>query len=164
MHVQPATNASAWDSFLQNQCFRPFLQSWTMGEVYRDIGEEPVRVTAVENSTIVGICQAIVVPARRGKHVAVLYGPVGETRTWEPMIESLKEVARERQCSFLRISPFLPEQEPLALKGTLASPLHLLAEHLSYIPLTKNDLWNTASDSGGRAAQDHTELGPSRGA
>ncbi|MFH0770471.1 MAG: hypothetical protein V1926_03785 [Candidatus Peregrinibacteria bacterium] len=77
MNVREATDQHSWDTFLSSQQFRPFLQSWTMGEVYRDIGEEPVRLEVRDDrGEIAGICQAIVVRAKRGWHLAVPYGPI----------------------------------------------------------------------------------------
>ena len=32
MTISQATNQSEWDAFLLSQPYRPFLQSWTMGE------------------------------------------------------------------------------------------------------------------------------------
>ena len=89
MRVQEPSNQAEWELFLLSQTWSPFLQSWMMGEVYRDVFEEPVRLVVVDDSVekipnpesqipnnIVGICQAIIVPARRGRHLAVMYGPV----------------------------------------------------------------------------------------
>ena len=76
MRVFFAKSKTEWESFLKDQHWSPFLQSWTMGEVYESIGHEPVRLEIRGEENIVGICQAIVVPARRGKHLAVSYGPV----------------------------------------------------------------------------------------
>src|SRR3989338_6466495 len=137
MNVTPATHPAEWDAFLRSQSFSPFLQSWTMGEVFRDIGQEPIRLEVRENGVIVGICLAIVVPARRGRHLMVQYGPVASSENvMKNMIDALHGAAREHRCSFLRISPFLPAESALTIDGAVLSPLHLLAEHLWYLPLT----------------------------
>ena len=147
MDIRKADNPSAWDSFLSRQQFRPFMQSWTMGEVYRDVGEEPVRLEILDGGTLVGICQALVVDARRGKHLSIPYGPVADQSTMgngqlSIVIEALKEEARRRRCSFLRLSPFWKgDHAPMA--GSLPAPMHLLAEHIWYIPLMQPDAWET---------------------
>src|SRR3989344_3166663 len=142
IHIEKSTEQSTWDSFLSRQTYRPFLQSWTMGDVYRDCGQEPVRLAAMDGTSIVGICQAIFVPARRGKHLAVLYGPVVERQEATAMlIDALKEEAKKRNCSFLRISPFAAPGT-ISLPPSLPSPLHTLAEHVWYMPLQNNDPWN----------------------
>jgi lipid II:glycine glycyltransferase (peptidoglycan interpeptide bridge formation enzyme) len=142
MTIQESTNQEQWDQFLTNQLWSPFLQSWTMGEVYRDIGQEPVRLEIREENIIVGICQAITVPARRGKHLMVQYGPVGEQLAESgerlvSLLEELKRMAKEKGCSFVRISPFWEKdmRHGILDSRTLLSPLHLLAEHIWYINL-----------------------------
>ncbi|PIR48691.1 hypothetical protein COU80_03230 [Candidatus Peregrinibacteria bacterium CG10_big_fil_rev_8_21_14_0_10_55_24] len=134
MHVCEAPEAAAWDAFLVAQPYSPFLQSWTMGEVYRDSGEEPVRLEIREGDELVGICQALIVPARRGRHLAIPYGPVlrnenEREQTMQLLVRALRDVATDHRCSFLRFSPFWPMgTEPIP--GTKPAPLHLLAEHV----------------------------------
>ncbi|MFH1444569.1 MAG: peptidoglycan bridge formation glycyltransferase FemA/FemB family protein [Candidatus Peregrinibacteria bacterium] len=153
MNVQEAQNPQEWDAFIGQQQFRPFLQSWTMGEVYRDTGQEPIRIEVRDNGEIVGICQAIVVPAKRGRHLSISYGPVLSYQLpatsyqliLDSLIQELKNVAREHRCVFIRMSPFWPTHLPylsaLSYLPHLPSPLHLLAEHLWYLPLRTNDPW-----------------------
>jgi|GEM_PF-261267 len=157
MTVQEAQNQQKWDSFLARQTFRPFLQSWTMGEVYRDTAQEPIRLEVRDGNEIVAICQAILVPARRGRHLMIPYGPImrrtenGEqnTEAVDLLLKELKRVAKEHRCSFIRMSPFWPlRPTPYALPpGVTPSPLHLLAEHLWYLPLTEPDPWKDFTDS-----------------
>jgi lipid II:glycine glycyltransferase (peptidoglycan interpeptide bridge formation enzyme) len=155
MNVQIATDAASWESFVKRQRFAPFLQSWTMGEVYRDIGQEPLRFEVRHDGRVVGTCQAIVVPARRGRHLMVQYGPVlgdelrNEDRSiaWQSFIDALSDVAIDHRCAFLRISPFFPLHPltPLHLltrQKILPSPLHLLSEYTWYIPLKNRDRWS----------------------
>ncbi|MCA9371159.1 MAG: peptidoglycan bridge formation glycyltransferase FemA/FemB family protein [Candidatus Peregrinibacteria bacterium] len=140
MDIRIAQDQQTWDGFLSKQQFRPFLQSWTMGEVYRDTNQPPIRLEAIDEDKTVGICQAIVVNARRGRHLAVPYGPVISGKM---ILDALKEEALKRHCSFIRLSPFLPEGQ-LALSSqhvALSSPLHLLAEHIWYIPLQTPNPW-----------------------
>ena len=151
MTITEAVNQDQWDSFLASQKYSPFLQRWTMGEVYRDIGEEPVRLEMREGNELVGICQAIIVPAKRGKHLAVPYGPIlainnNQPSTINSIIEELKKVADYYKCSFIRISPFWTTITPL-IEGAKPSPLHLLAEHIWYLSLTTTDTWRSQQSS-----------------
>ena len=145
MTVQEATNQQEWDAFLCAQRFSPFLQSWTMGEVYRDTGQEPIRLEVRDGDELLGICQAVVVPAKRGKHLAIPYGPIltttsHQSSTINPLLQELRQIAQAKDCTFIRISPFWPVSTPPIL-GTKSSPLHLLAEHIWYLPLTEPNLW-----------------------
>lgn len=152
MHVQTASNPAEWEAFLMAQRFSPFLQSWSMGEVYQDIGQTPVRLELRDEGKIVAVCQAIVVPARRGRHLMVQYGPViaesYELRVMSYMLSALKDEASKHHCSFIRMSPFWTEgnetSKDLLSQGALPSPLHLLSEYTWYIPLTQSDRWDIA--------------------
>ncbi len=148
MNIQLATDSAAWEHFLKSQRFSPFLQNWTMGEVYRDIGQEPIRLEMHEGGVIAGICQAIVVPARRGRHLMVQYGPIVTdigNRKSDALLNTLKDIARDHNCSFIRVSPFQPEatasQAGWPPEGSLSSPLHLLSEYTWYIALRSTDRW-----------------------
>ncbi len=164
MTIEHATDRHAWDGFLAAQHYRPFLQSWTMGEVYRDCGQEPIRLVAKEDDQIVGICQAIFVSARRGRHLAILYGPVvtNDSATKE-LIETLSVEARSRNCSFLRVSPFVIQNSPFFIPHSAPSPLHLLAEHIWYLPLQESDPWTGVhNEQTGKPASEQTLLAAMR--
>lgn len=146
MNVSIATDQASWDAFLSSQKFRPFLQSWTMGEVYQDCNQPPIRLVAHEGNTVVGICQALVVPARRGKHLSVPYGPIVSTpAAVEPLLNTLEEEAKKQNCWFVRLSPFW--ETGATISNTKPAPLHLLAEHLWYLPLMEQDAWETNANN-----------------
>ncbi|MDD5026339.1 MAG: peptidoglycan bridge formation glycyltransferase FemA/FemB family protein [Candidatus Peribacteraceae bacterium] len=150
MTVSEANDARSWDAFLGTQTFHPFLQSWTMGEVYRSIDQDPVRLVVHEGDEIAGICQAIVVPARRGRHLAVHYGPImssklaesNRTSCLDSLFRELRRIATLERCAFIRLSPFWLREPNSDIPNTLPSPLHLLAEHVWYLPLRHPDPWS----------------------
>ncbi|MDD4318861.1 MAG: peptidoglycan bridge formation glycyltransferase FemA/FemB family protein [Candidatus Peribacteraceae bacterium] len=144
--ITHAADPVSWDAFLRSRRFRPFLQNWTMGEVYRDVGQEPLRLEVRDGDRITGTCFAHVVSARRGKHLSVPYGPVVEDPTaLSLLLSALRDEGRKRGCAFVRLSPFWPDVSPLrdVLRREKArpAPLHLLAEHLWYLPLRLPDPW-----------------------
>lgn len=153
MDIIEANDQTSWDSFLATQTFRPFLQSWTMGEVYRDTNQPPLRLEAKDGNQTVGICQALVVPARRGRHLSVPYGPiVASESVIEPMVNALKDLATKHNCTFVRLSPFWPEGQQI--KEAKSAPLHLLAEHIWYIPLQQPNPWETGVDGAMRSEEE----------
>ena len=153
MNIAFATNQNTWDTFLSTQQFRPFLQSWTMGEVYRDTNQPPLRLEAKDEGKTVGICQALVVPARRGRHLSVPYGPiVSSPKAIPAMKDALVTLAKEHNCTFVRMSPFWNEQEPI--DGAISSPMHLLAEHIWYIPLQQPNPWVSGQDGAMREEEE----------
>jgi lipid II:glycine glycyltransferase (peptidoglycan interpeptide bridge formation enzyme) len=128
-------------------------------------------VPSLPGGKIVGLVFAHLVPARRGRHLAVPYGPVSDRLdVLEVLLEKLKEMAKEHGCSFLRLSPFWKNDDAKTdwLNGkTAVSPLHLLAEHVWYLPLKKEDAWqgrgegrraNEGTNSEGRGARNADEL------
>lgn len=164
--VTLATDAAAWDSFLAAQPYRPFLQSWTMGDVYAQTGQEPIRLVLQDGGAVRGICHAVLVPARRGRHLSVPYGPVVQhPDDAVPLLEALANEARSRQCTFLRLSPFWSSTSPwptLAPLRVRRAPLHLLAEHLWYLPLRESDGWPHALVPGGARLTEELLLGNMR--
>ncbi|HLD71336.1 MAG TPA: hypothetical protein VI873_01830, partial [Candidatus Peribacteraceae bacterium] len=141
IRIEAATDQREWDDFLSRQTFRPFLQSWTMGAVEADTGEKPIRIVARDERGILGLAHCNLVPARRGRHLAVPYGPLGSAAALPMLLEKLKEIAKQERCSFIRMSPFLPASEGFEPAGSLPAPLHLLAEHIWYLPLVTPDPW-----------------------
>lgn len=137
MNVLHASSVAQWEEFLIAQNYSPFLQSWTMGDVYDSIGEVPIRLVIEEGASIAAVCQAIVVDAKRGKHLSVLYGPVlgamsDERLAISVLIDELKNIAKEKDCSFIRVSPFMSCEHASMFHelGFRPAPLHQLAEHV----------------------------------
>ncbi len=144
MQIVASPNEFEWEPFLTSQAFSPFLQSYSMGEAYKALGEEPIRLEVRDGDQIIGICQAILVPARRGRHLAVMYGPIlsdasDAGRMLRLIVDELKKIAIEKDCSFIRVSPFWRNNnsnvEALKDLGFRPAPLHLLAEHIWYLDL-----------------------------
>lgn len=178
MRIEHVTQPAAWDAFLASQPFRPFLQSWTVGEMYGDIGQKPVRLTASDETGIRALCFAMVVPARRGKHLSIPYGPLfdykltrDEFATLIPaLFKELTAIAKSEGCSFIRMSPFLTQADGADLTAGLtkaaiksvSSPLHLLAEHIWYLPLANPDVWNQSYSAQGTACSEEELLAAMR--
>ncbi len=151
MTVSDAANPQSWDAFLAAQPYSPFLQSWTMGDVYAAIKQPALRLEMRKDNAIVGVCFAHVVPARRGKHLSIPYGPVFDyglqpadfAELLPALHKRLRELAEEHGCSFIRVSPFLTPDDGKAISDgfqaagarVMSSPLHLLAEHVWHLNL-----------------------------
>ncbi len=157
--LQQANDPQAWDDFLRAQRFSPFLQSWTMGEVYREIGQEPVRLELCDGGGITGICFGHIVPARRGRHLAVPYGPVLKNLEDLPLLlEELARITRAEKCSFVRMSPFWPENAKSFLSPLRPAPMHLLGEHVWYLPLKEPDPWEPTANRQSLTARTEVSL------
>lgn len=163
MTIAEAKHQTEWDSFLHAQPFSPFLQSWTMGEVYRDTGQDPIRLEIRDSSELVGICQAIVVPARRGRHLAISYGPILSPGVeLQPVLDHLRSIAKDADCSFIRLSPFWPKEVPQVAtlqSASQSAPLHLLAEHIWYLPLTEPNFWQNPGEENSPRTEEELLMG-----
>lgn len=178
MHIRHATDDTVWDAFLASQPVRPFLQSWTMGEVYREIGQTPIRLIIEDASETVAICFGHIVQAKRGDHLAIPYGPVltqgmkdmRRQAVFDLIANELQTIAKAHRCSFIRISPFWSTGDALSATslhaavqpcsntihhrhGVIASPLHLLAEHVWYLPLQSPNPWQSTTLTNSSATQ-----------
>lgn len=154
MRCTEYSNKAQWEQWLKSQRFSPFLQSYTMGEVYESLGQTVYRF-AVQDDTnaILALCQATLVNARRGRHLAVLYGPVIQQglpelqiqEVWNVLQATLRQVAKQVGASFVRFSPFFPvqsaEHRVVTSVGAKSAPMHVLSEHVWYIPLTAPNAW-----------------------
>jgi lipid II:glycine glycyltransferase (peptidoglycan interpeptide bridge formation enzyme) len=150
--VQYITDPQAWDDCLARQVFRPFLQSWTMGEVARSLGQTPVRLGVHDDAgRLRSLCLATLIPARRGRHLAVAYGPVGDPLDIPVLLAELARIGRSEGCRFVRLSPHLPRTTNAPLTHLRRAPLHLLAEEIWYLPLRTTCRWTDAQTAASEA-------------
>jgi peptidoglycan pentaglycine glycine transferase (the first glycine) len=152
-NVRSAT-ALEWDAFLCIQPYTPFLQSFAMGDVYTAIHQDIHRIAVWNAERIVGIALLIYVPAKRGSHITIPYGPVIDTNAttaeateiWQCILTEAMQYAAQKKALFIRISPHSTKEHTVAriLQAYPASPMHLLAENIWYIPLQANSNWQVA--------------------
>lgn len=146
MAIKEITNQKIWDSFVTSQKDYTFLQSWNWGEVAKLSGEKVWRWGIYEKKHLIGVCQAILVSARRGKFLFVPHGPLlakASERYFSQVLDFLKETAQEAGLSFLRISPWLEasEKNKLLFKkfGFRPAPSLMHAEETWLIGIDKDE-------------------------
>lgn len=142
MTIRATDNRTAWEAFLQNAHPPTFLQSWAWGETQRSLGEEVLRLEALEGGEVVGVAQAVTVTARRGTFLHVPHGPV-VTGSARGLLEALRDEAKRRGSAFLRVSPVQEDtKKHRALYGQLGfrnAPIHLHAERLWILDLAPSE-------------------------
>ncbi|MCL1839538.1 aminoacyltransferase [Candidatus Saccharibacteria bacterium] len=121
-----------------------FLQSSSWGKVYELTGDQVHYLGLIENDKLVGVCLAIVKPAKRGRYLEIPGGPLID---WESSsqvkatFKSLKQLAAKENCVFIRIRPNIPDtaenQKILKQNDLHPSPMHLHAQHTVVIDLTR---------------------------
>jgi len=65
-----------WEAFIAKHEEANFLHSWHWGVFHERLGHPVVRLGFYNESGLLGVMQAIVEPARRGRHMVVPAGPI----------------------------------------------------------------------------------------
>lgn len=155
MQIITDGNANDWDSFIGTQPYAPFLQSSAMQSTYKRTNQNSIRFTVEEQNTILAGCMAVIVPAKRGPHLSVPYGPIMQHSNtaeiniacMQLLITALTDYCKKNGYWFVRLSPHWPEGKQALLPAeSIQTPLHLLAEHLWYIPLRQDCRWSPQSE------------------
>jgi len=131
-----------WEKSLDNFPDANFLQSWAWGEFHQQLGH-PVYRVEFNN----GMFQAIVEPAKRGRHLIVPGGPLLKNYfslpQWQLAVTLLKEIALKEKCAFIRIRPQAENSNRLSeiakQIGFSPAPMHLHAQLTRILDLTKSD-------------------------
>lgn len=152
MTIRSAAARGSWEAFLGTARPPTFLQSWAWGDVQDAQHEEVIRLEAVEDDRIVGLCQAVTVTARRGSFLHIPHGPVTapslpKDRTPRAVAAALltatREEAQRKKLAFLRVSPIQVDQESghslYQSLGFRNAPIHLHAERLWILDLTPTE-------------------------
>jgi len=133
---------SQWEKALDKFPDANFLQSWDWGEFHQKLGHSVYR--AEFNN---GMFQAIVEPAKRGRHLIVPGGPLLNNYfslpQWHRTVTLLKEIALKEKCAFIKIRPQAENSNRLSeiakQIGFIPAPMHLHAQLTRILDLTKSD-------------------------
>src|SRR3989344_7335874 len=135
--LKPVDNREQWETFLLSSPQVNFLQSWSWGEMQRQLKREVFRLGVFSHGRLSGILQLIKVPAKRATYFECPGGPVidwsGPVYPW--LFKELKQLARENGASFIRIRPNILAQD----LGLRKAPMHLTAETTWVLPLEPSE-------------------------
>ncbi len=139
-------NKNIWEDFIARHPEANFLHSWYWGVFHERLGHTVVRQGLYKNGQLAGVSQAIVEPARRGRHMVVPGGPIMDwhdrdlIQAW---LTSVKQAAKEHKCLFVRVRPQLidtPDSRQLFKQlGFHKAPMHVTADLTSQLDLNKSD-------------------------
>ena len=123
---------------------RNLLTSWEEGEAYAKAGHKIWRLGLYRDRQLVSLVFAVLIEARRGRFLKVPGGPLfclRDRRLQEVVLEQLKTLAREQKCAFVRLQPYLfDNEENWLLMRELKlrpSPASLNVAHTLKIDLTQ---------------------------
>lgn len=144
--VKPIENKDAWEAFIKSHPEANFLHSWHWGEFHKRLGHQVERRGFYDGKELVGVLQAIVEPARRGRHLVVPGGPILDWQN-ENLVNAwaaeLKSIAKANRCVFARVRPQLlkndDNQRLFKNLGFKLSPMHVTADLTSQLDLTRSD-------------------------
>jgi len=103
MEIKEIQNKEIWENFLADCQEKTFLQSWHWGEFQKIMGNKIWRLGVYENDRLTGLVLAVKIAAKRGSYLLVQHC-LGIS---EILLNKLKEIAREENCSFIRMAPLL---------------------------------------------------------
>lgn len=83
------------------------MQSWNWGEFNKARGEKIWRLGIYDGETLIGVALVIKVRAKRGTFLFVPHGPIQDSKSkiLNVLVQKLKVIAGEENCSFVRVSP-----------------------------------------------------------
>src|SRR3989344_2560542 len=114
MQIREITDKHIWEDFLQQCEEKTFFQSWNWGEFHEKMGRKIWRFGFYNQNELVGVALVVKVKARRGTFLAVEHGPTAknpQSQILQTLLDKLKEVAKEEDASFIRISPTWKKNE-----------------------------------------------------
>lgn len=145
--IKKIENRENWDSFLANAEYTPFLQGSQYIDFSKAEREDAFIVGIYKNEVLIGGAVVSTVHAKRGNFLLLPYGPIfadGELSedAFKLFMENLTNYAKEHKYDFIRVSPFIDDNEVntklFQSAGLKKSPLHVLAEHTWLLDLRQS--------------------------
>ncbi len=144
--LQDITDKAVWDSFVTNHKEANFLQAWQWGEFHRSRGRTIFRRGLYKNNELVGVYTGHIEPARRGKHLQIVGGPIidwSDKKAVDTVTADIVSTARDNRCVYARVRPQLPDSEKARTifrdHGYKKAPMYLSVELAGVLDLTKNE-------------------------
>lgn len=148
IEIKEITDKRIWQEFLEKNFQEnfPFFQSWNWGDVQSSLGFSIMRLGIFENDELLGGVQITDVHAKRGHYLHLRHGPVliDFEKCFDSVIAHVKNIAKERNASFLRISPQI-QKETIAFdffkkRGLRNAPIHNMdAEICLVVDIAKSE-------------------------
>ncbi len=146
MEIKEIKNKEEWEKFVLAQSFTLFVQSSKYGEFYEKMGEKFWIFGLYENNVLIGGSLVVSVHARRGNFLFIPYGPIMNVQmenNLKNFIDFIKDFAKRNKYDFVRISPFLDDNEInrniFKQAGLRPAPIHILAETTWILKLDKSE-------------------------
>ncbi len=150
LQTKTISDSRIWDEFVKGESPWSLFQSFTWGQLQNKLGHGIENIGYYDSDILVAVAQTVLVKARRGTFLHVRHGPIIVKKYqqsfsyWFFILTHLKKIARERNASFVRISPLLELSLPLlALFNKLNlhfAPIHAMDAQLCWVlPLDRTE-------------------------
>lgn len=115
LKVKEINDKKVWESFLSQNFEKnfPFFQSWNWGDIQNRMGYETLRLGLFDEEKLIGVCLVYNIKAKRGHYLHLRHGPalLNFEKDFDYLISHVKQIAKEKGASFIRISPLLESKE-----------------------------------------------------
>lgn len=148
MEAKEIKNKEIWENFLLECEEKTFLDSWNWGEFQKMMGNKIWRLgiynkeqRTINNEQLISVALVIKVIAKRGTFLFIPHGPDVDCKlqvanckfeVLKILLEELKKIAKEENCSFIRISPIWKRNEEnikiFRELGFREAPIHIHPE------------------------------------
>lgn len=143
MVISEIKDKNIWESFLLGCKEKTFLQSWNWGEFQKLMGNKIWRLGIYDDSDLKTVSLIVKIQAKRGNFLMIQHC-LGMPET---LLVKLKEIAKEENCSFIRVAPLLERNEEnikfFKNLGFHHSPMHVNAYEATWkldISITEEEL------------------------
>ena len=142
--IRTIDNRQAWDDFVTAYPEANFLHSWQWGAFHESRNRVVLRRGIYDNETLVGAYTGHIEPARRGKHLQIVGGPIidwSNKKAISALFDDIRAQANEHDCVYVRIRPQL-EESPESFKlfeklGLSKAPMYLSVELAGVLDITQ---------------------------
>lgn len=147
--IKEINSEDIWNKFISDNPTHSFLQSWNWGKFNEKTGEIVFRFGIFKDNKLIAIFHVIKINAKRGTFLFIPHGPIltssqdVKLETLKKLRDYLKNLAKKENCSFVRISPILKNEEDnnyiFKTLGFRKAPIHMHAELMWILDITKDE-------------------------
>lgn len=133
--IETIENQTIWDNFVTSHPEANFLQSWQWGAFHLSRNRTVLRRGIFKNGTLIGVYTGHVEPARRGKHLQIVGGPIidwKDAAAVKELFSDIRAQAKKSGCVYVRIRPQIEEssqaRQQFKALGLKPAPMYLSVE------------------------------------
>lgn len=142
--IENMTDQNSWNDFVSSHAEANFLHAWQWGEFHDARGRTIVRRGIYHDERLVGVYTGHVEPARRGRHMQIVGGPIidwDDSDAVSSLFADIKQQANIHKCVYVRLRPQLEESDRshqlMKQLGLRRAPMYLSVELAGVLDITQ---------------------------